>query len=54
MIHTKSSPHGSPQRTSCRLVEGLRPMAVQTRLVMSASTPAPQSTSLKCGSGWPG
>ena len=43
----------SPQRTSCSVVAGSRPIAVQTRLVTSASRPAHSSTSLKCGSGLP-
>ena len=36
------------------MVAGSRPIAVQTRLVTSASTAAHSSTSLKCGSGSPG
>src|ERR1035437_6583242 len=56
--HTKSSRPSpflcSPQRTSCSVVDGSSPSALQQRFVTSASTPAHSSTSLKCTSGPPG
>ncbi|CPU60861.1 Uncharacterised protein [Mycobacteroides abscessus] len=51
--HTKRPSCSSPQRTSCRVVAGSRPIAVHTRFVTSASTATPSSASLKCGNAWP-
>ena len=44
---------GSPQRRSCRVVSTGWPIARWTRVVISASSPAHSSTSLKWGSGSP-